>query len=691
MVAADRWSEAAQALDALSEEMKKDPQIRLVRGRVAMHMDDFSSAQTQLAGLEKKIPELKERIRSWQAQASLEVGPYEPAARYYQKQSSPDDWIKSARAWHRAGKNPLADKQLRRVLKRARHHKRRKAQALMLRAAIHESRGKKASAAKDYRWLATEAPEYGAQVNAAQALAKLSPKRALTKRERQRRARLWADRGDVSRAEQELKQLAQAKGKRVAQYEVDFIRGWARYSSRRYKEAAEALGELAQKKTPHKERARFYAARALSRIHQNDEAIRRYQALAKDSPKSSYASRALYLAARIRYIGGEWPQAIEGYQAFLKAYPRSGNVKSARYELALALLINGQHEAAAKRFSALKARDKKHRAWLSQLEGVARLRMGDTQRARALFQATIKSEPLSFPALASATRLAAMGEPVRVLPGGAGAENPEAEDPTSPPIQFPSAVSKLAELGLLTDAEALLKSQAKSFKKAHGRRGDRALCEAFGELNRGRERFRVGVRAISSATLEAPASPDTRWAWDCTHPRPYEDLVTEAAKRWDLSDSLVYGLMRQESGYRPQVVSPAGAVGLMQIMPATGRKIALELSLGFDVTHLREASKNVHFGAFYLRKLLNFFDANVPVALAAYNAGPVAVSRWLNGTEDVDLDLWVARIPYRETRHYVAKVLRNRARYAYLSGGVSAVSLLPMKLPEPPEELRGLY
>ena len=88
-------------------------------------------------------------------------------------------------------------------------------------------------------------------------------------------------------------------------------------------------------------------------------------------------------------------------------------------------------------------------------------------------------------------------------------------------------------------------------------------------------------------------------------------------------------------------------------------------------------------GAFYLGKLLENFEGSPPLAAASYNAGPHAVKHWLTsvGPED-ELDLWVARIPYRETRHYVERVLANHARYQWLTGGPDAVTPLPLSLPQ---------
>jgi soluble lytic murein transglycosylase len=125
-----------------------------------------------------------------------------------------------------------------------------------------------------------------------------------------------------------------------------------------------------------------------------------------------------------------------------------------------------------------------------------------------------------------------------------------------------------------------------------------------------------------------------------------------------------------------------GAVGLMQLMPGTAERAARELALEHESERLTQAEYNLELGAFYLGKLLGTFDQQVPLAVAGYNAGPHAVSRWLSGAKGVPLDIWAARIPYQETRNYLAKVVSNWARYRYLRGGPSAVPELELALPK---------
>ena len=111
------------------------------------------------------------------------------------------------------------------------------------------------------------------------------------------------------------------------------------------------------------------------------------------------------------------------------------------------------------------------------------------------------------------------------------------------------------------------------------------------------------------------------------------------------------------------------------------RRVAEALNDDYAGEKLRVPRHNVRYGAYYLRRLLDTFGNNVVLAAAAYNAGPLAVSHWLAGGEQLDLDVFVARIPYSETRGYVERVVENLARYAYLEGGATGVPELALKLP----------
>lgn len=153
------------------------------------------------------------------------------------------------------------------------------------------------------------------------------------------------------------------------------------------------------------------------------------------------------------------------------------------------------------------------------------------------------------------------------------------------------------------------------------------------------------------------------------YPRPYDREVRAAAKLTDVDQTLIYGVLRQESLYRSDAVSSAGAYGLLQLLPATARTTAQKLKRPRpSTTDLFDPSVNVSLGAGQLRILLDRFGGQTAVALAGYNAGPAAAARWLP-SQAVDPDIWIENIPYNETRGYVQRVLWHSLVFAWLRTG----------------------
>jgi soluble lytic murein transglycosylase len=130
-------------------------------------------------------------------------------------------------------------------------------------------------------------------------------------------------------------------------------------------------------------------------------------------------------------------------------------------------------------------------------------------------------------------------------------------------------------------------------------------------------------------------------------------------------------------------VSPARAVGILQLLPETARPLAEELGLPADDARLTSPPYAVRIAARALHKLLEHFHGSVPLAVAAYNAGAEPVDRWAASARSpgLKLDTFVERIPFKETREYVARVMGNLARYQYLAGGDAAVTAIDLDLP----------
>jgi soluble lytic murein transglycosylase len=157
--------------------------------------------------------------------------------------------------------------------------------------------------------------------------------------------------------------------------------------------------------------------------------------------------------------------------------------------------------------------------------------------------------------------------------------------------------------------------------------------------------------------------------FDQRFPMPLKETVLRKAKDVQLDPAYVYGLIRQESRFVMDAKSVVGASGLMQVMPATAKWTAKKIGLtNFQVPQLNEHETNVTIGTGYLKLVLDDFDGSMPLAAAAYNAGPSRSRAWRKGPV-LEAAIWAENIPFNETRDYVKKVLSNTTNYAAIITG----------------------
>jgi soluble lytic murein transglycosylase len=152
-------------------------------------------------------------------------------------------------------------------------------------------------------------------------------------------------------------------------------------------------------------------------------------------------------------------------------------------------------------------------------------------------------------------------------------------------------------------------------------------------------------------------------------PTPYREAVVRRARDISLDPAYMYGLIRQESRFVMDARSSVGASGLMQVMPATARWTARKLGMdGFRADQLHDRDTNIAIGSGYLKLVLDDFGGSMPLAAAAYNAGPSRARAWRNGPI-VEGAAWAENVPFQETRDYVKKVLANTTFYAAMLTG----------------------
>ena len=185
------------------------------------------------------------------------------------------------------------------------------------------------------------------------------------------------------------------------------------------------------------------------------------------------------------------------------------------------------------------------------------------------------------------------------------------------------------------------------------------VAQLANEVDRPREAVRAAKRANQLDNIIGAAGYPL---W----PLPKRDANAQ------LEDALVLSVIRQESGFDRAAISRAGARGMMQLMPATAQQIAKGLSEPYSRSRLlTDPGYNIRLGGGYLAQMLKRFDGSAPLALAAYNAGPHRVVRWVKEfgdprTGDIQMLDWIETIPFSETRNYVQRVLEAVPVYRHL-------------------------
>ncbi len=196
-----------------------------------------------------------------------------------------------------------------------------------------------------------------------------------------------------------------------------------------------------------------------------------------------------------------------------------------------------------------------------------------------------------------------------------------------------------------------------------------------------RREWQWAIRSMSQPELLAATELATRWGWydraimtatkagednniDLRFPLAYQAIVNNTAHQEGLEPAWIFAVIHQESSFIPDIKSDAGALGLMQLMPQTGKVLADNATANFAVHTLLDPTTNITLGSRYLKQLFTLYDDNKVLASAAYNVGPTRLQKWAPLYKKLPADIWVDILPWQETREYVQNVMLADAIYA---------------------------
>ena len=410
---------------------------------------------------------------------------------------------------------------------------------------------------------------------------------------------------------------------------------------------------------------RFWRARTLARLGRVEESITGFEALA-GTETGPVALQSAYLVATLLEGRGESLRASAHYRRVASDSSDQDRAVAALWRLGWSAWKRGDFADARIYFSEMSVRstDDVSRLQARYWKARASERLGDQDVSRREFESIASDWPLSYYGWRAQTRLG------RLSPVWQRAEKDsiqEREGGSTPAISEASAVriALLTEAGLLPQARSELGAGLGSVSgSAEKIRVGRLLIAA--EDYHGAQQLVIEGSAMDLAQGIRAGEEAIFWlAW----PTAYPNLVGSSLQNLEGVDPfLVWAIMREESGFRPKVMSSAGAMGLLQLMPSTARLQAERSGLPAldEDERLLEPSVNIALGSAYLAYLFERFPERPSALIASYNAGPNAVGRWAFAeSED---DEWVENIPYVQTRRYVKRVLRSLWAYQALYG-----------------------
>lgn len=478
-------------------------------------------------------------------------------------------------------------------------------------------------------------------------------------------------------------------------------------SLRRNQEAIKLVNKLSQANKKDRQDLLLLRAQLLARLGRGDEAVQAYQNYARQHKGKAQGDEAAFFAAWIYHEGGQSSRAAQHFSQFIKQRPKARRTSSARWFLALNLYRAGQDDAALQALEQYLAKPGRSGSWVAAKLLYADLisRKGRRDEAINTLQKLASGvlQPLEYAPYYRAVIQAELQRlrqkqaftatpdlcPVQVATRGAGVgeisamhrahDGPkiarDVEDCRTKlrrywPVLRPKTsaamtrgLDALAATGLCAAARWTLKQIAIPTQEPTRRAYLQTLLAA-GDATRS---LRLATRYYANV-LSRPTQNKDRWIWQLAYPDPGYFAYTAPKPENAVPQNLVLAVSRQESHFIPDVRSPVGALGLMQIMPATGARLGALSGLDVQPKDLLVPQRNVQLGRRYLELLNESLSGNWPWIVASYNAGPRNVQGWAERFGDQPLPVFVESIPFRETRGYVKKVLAAATVYAWLQG-----------------------
>ena len=419
------------------------------------------------------------------------------------------------------------------------------------------------------------------------------------------------------------------------------------------------------------QKVKFNIGRNLWNLGKPIAGAKYFKEVANENPSSERAVKALFFLGKIYEERKEFSEALKTYKATLNKYSVDFYGQWAGWRLGWVNYINGNFKKAFDRFQDVAQRFPKGPFIEYNLYWSAKSaeKIGDKEKAQKFFMDVANLYPYTFHGIRAREKMVEAGVsfPENNTGSKASSHSKKLDRALTPIENFRHIRAlELSELGLNIEARNEIKQLENSVRK--NLNGVLWLSNLYHKADGYPESLKLLhlYKEFATKSGERDLSPQF---WKFFFPLAYSDAVEKNSKYRKVDPHFINGIIRQESLFDSRALSPAGARGLMQIMPATGKKLysKTKLKKPFEADVLFEPDLNIKMGVKYVSQLNKRFGNNGTHILISYNAGPHILKKWLKRFGHLnDLDVFIESIPYPETRRYVKHVLRNRGIYKAL-------------------------
>ena len=642
-------SDGATRLNCQSEiyqQATSDPKDRFKKGYCFVKLGQYQQGITMLKGVSNQLPQIGDYVIYFEAAGYENLGDYNNSSILFNKilTQYPDSGLKKktlarlGNIYTQSGDYTNAER-IFRSLSSEEKNRSLKASYLLGLAEAMEKQGRFADAVATYKQIWVQYPETESSNKAYTRANNISNTNGIafgvTESDYLQRANTLFDKSRWSSALSNYNKLSSRST------EVRTNMGIAMVKTKRLNEAENILKNINSPKSL------FWRGKLKTKQGLDAQASALYTQIHNQFPSSPLAPEGLYNAARLYQINGQTQQAIKTYDILIRSYPRNKYAEDGAWNLGWIYYRKGQYREAQGTFSAFVDSDSSFNASNAKYWRARTLeKQGRHDEAHVQYRELAGSTTPTYHTYMAQKKSG-------YTPAFANI-NPESTVLNPKANKRKQRAQMLISLGMPEEAQLEIVAMEDEAKT--------------------KEEFVIVSLLYSQVddyyqSIKVAQGLGLPQANRLSYPKGYQEFVAPYAKKYGVDELLVYSIIREESRFQKDAVSPADARGLMQLIPPTARTVARQIGInGFSIAMLTIPRINIEMGIFYFKQVLDQFNGDVELALASYNAGPHRAADWKVRFYGLEKDEFIEEVPFRETRNYIRRILRSYGAYKAIYG-----------------------